>query len=208
MIGAVKQQYAAIREDWDRGLAGEAKRSAVVFFLLVLLAFGLCAALPALRDTLVELAVSSLGGLAAVDGSGRLSPVLLFQNNLRACGMIMLYGLVPFILLPALSLGLNAMILGVLAAWYLSEGLPLSAYFAALIPHGVFELPAVILAFAVGLYASGQVTGRIRRREGCRSVTECLRLMGRTLTLVQLPLLAVAALAEAYVTPLIAAAFL
>lgn len=208
MTDAVKRQYAALRADWDNGLAGELKRSAIAFLILYLLAFGLCAALPDLRNSLVSRAVSTIESMAVTDENGALSALALFSNNLRACGVIMLYGLIPFILLPALSLGVNAMLLGVLGSWYLAEGISMTAYFAALIPHGIFELPALISAFAVGLYACGQTTGLVRRQEGCRSVWECVILISRVLTLIQLPLLAVSALVEAYVTPVIASFFL
>lgn len=204
----LKRQFAALREDWDNGLAGEFKRSAIAFLILYLLAFGLCAALPDLRETMVSRAVSTINSMAVTDENGALSALALFVNNFRACGVIMFYGMIPFILLPALSLGVNAMLLGVLGAWYMADGLPMAAYFAALIPHGIFELPALISAFAVGLYACGQTTGLVRRREGCRSVLECMMLIARTMVLIQLPLLAVSALIEAYVTPLIASFFL
>jgi stage II sporulation protein M len=140
--------------------------------------------------------------------AGTLSPVDLFVNNLRATLFTMLYGLIPFLQLPALALGLNAMMLGVLAAWYVSEGISLAVYLAALIPHGIFEIPALILAFAMGLYVCGQLTRRCRKDESALHLWDCLVQISRVLLLIEIPLLVVAALMEAYVTPVFASLFI
>lgn len=207
MMDALKRQYADLASAWEDGLKHETKRSAIAFLILYLLALGVCIAVPNLRERLVSMAVSTIDSLAVTDSNGMLSALALFSNNLRACAFIMIYGLIPFILLPALSLGMNAMILGVLAAWYLAEGIPILAYFAALIPHGIFELPSLIYAFAVGLYVCGQTTALVKRREGALPLWGCLSLIAKAFLLVQLPLLAVAAVVEAYVTPVIASFF-
>ena len=99
-------------------------------------------------------------------------------------------------------------LLGVLGAWYVSEGVSPLVYLAAVIPHGIFELPALILAFATGLYVCGQVTRLCRRDKEALHVWDCLLLMSRVLFLALLPLLAAAAVVEAYVTPLVASLFL
>ena len=59
------------------------------------------------------------------------------------------------------------------------------------------------------LYVCGQVTRRLfRRDESALHIWDCLVLISRMLLLVLIPLLAVAAILEAYVTPLVAALFL
>lgn len=208
MKGVLKYQFDGLRNAWHDGLNGEVKRSAAAFCLLALIAFAACMALPDLRERLVALVLGAIGGLGAIREDGSLSALGIFSNNLRACAFTMAYGLFPFIQLPALALGVNAMLLGVLAAWYAAEGYSLLAYFAALVPHGIFELPALILAFAMGLYVCGHLTRRCRRDENALHVWDCLVLISRMLLLVQIPLLAVAAVAEAYITPAVASLFL
>lgn len=200
--------FKDLRDAWADGLGNEFRRSAISFLILCLLALGGCLALPDLRTRLVELVFSTINGMELINEAGAISALALFINNLQACAVIMLYGLIPFIMLPALSLGVNAMMLGVLAALYLSEGLSLAAYLALLIPHGIFELPAMALAFAMGLYICGQVTRRCKRDKTARSVLNCLTLASQLLVLVMLPLLAAAAVIEAYVTPWMASFFL
>ena len=204
----LRHHCSGLHTAWHDGLAGEVKRSAIAFFTLAVLAFIICLALPDLRQRLVDYVLSMMGGLDIQDQSGTLSAPALLSNNIRACVFTMMYGLIPFLLLPALSLGVNAMLLGVLGAWYVSEGVSPLVYLAAVIPHGIFELPALILAFATGFYVCGQVTRLCRGNKEGRHVWDCLLLMSRVLLLVLLPLLAAAAVVEAYVTPFVASLFI
>ena len=81
-------------------------------------------------------------------------------------------------------------------------------YAASLLPHGIFELPALILAFSMGLYICGHLTRRCRRDPAALPLGACLGLAARLLVFLLLPLLILAALTEAYVTPLAAGLFL
>lgn len=209
MKGVLQYQISGLKSAWQNGLSGEVLRAAIAFPILVVLSFTLCAVFPALRDSLLSMVLSSMDGMGIVNENGSLSALALFSNNLRATVFIMVYGLVPFIHLPALALGVNAMALGVLASWYIAQGYSIVAFLAAVLPHGLAEFPALILSFGVGLYVCGQVTRRLfRRDESALHIWDCLVLISRMLLLVLIPLLAVAAILEAYVTPLVAALFL
>ena len=80
-------------------------------------------------------------------------------------------------------------------------------YFAALLPHGIFELPALILAAALGLFLCRQMTRRCRHDETALPLPVCLTQIARVFLLLIAPLLAVAAVMEAYVTPLLIGLF-
>ena len=209
MKGVLQYQISGLKSAWQNGLSGEVLRTAIAFPILVMLSFTLCTVFPALRDSLLSMVLSSMESMGIVNEDGSLSALALFSNNLRATVFIMVYGLVPFIQLPALALGVNTMALGVLASWYIAQGYSIVAFLAAVLPHGLAEFPALILAFGVGLYVCGQVTRRLfRRDESALHVRARLVLISRMLLLVLIPLLAVAAILEAYVTPLVAALFL
>ena len=209
MKGVLQYQISGLKSAWQNGLSGEVLRTAIAFPILVMLSFSLCTVFPALRDSLLSMVLSSMESMGIVNEDGSLSALALFSNNLRATVFIMVYGLVPFIQLPALALGVNTMALGVLASWYIAQGYSIVAFLAAVLPHGLAEFPALILAFGVGLYVCGQVTRRLfRRDESALHIWDCLVLISRMLLLVLIPLLAVAAILEAYVTPLVAALFL
>lgn len=208
MRDTLRYQLSGLLDAWSDGLRDEVKRSAIAFGILWLACFIACALLPELRSRLVELVLSTLNGLNVTDGSGKISALALFFNNVESSAFIMIYGLLPFVHLSALPLGINAMLLGVMAAWYVAEGISPLVYFAALIPHAIFELPALFLAFGMGLYACGQLTRRCRGDKSALSLWDCLVLMSRMLLLVLIPLLAVSSLVEAYITPLVASLFL
>lgn len=209
MRGILKYQIGGLKDSWQNGLSGEALRAAIAFPVLVVLAFVLCMAFPTLREGLLSYVFAAMDGTGALNEDGTLSAMAIFSNNLRATVFIMVYGLIPFIQLPALALGVNALVIGVLAAWYVTEGYSIAAFLAAILPHGLLELPALVIAFSVGLYVCGHVTRRLfRRDESALHIWDCLVLMSRTLLLVLFPLLTAAAVVEAYVTPLVAALFL
>ena len=86
----------------------------------------------------------------------------LFGNNVRASAVSILYGFIPFLYLTALALGTNALILGVFAAYYVNNGVSLLVYLAGILPHGIFELTALMLAFAGGFLLCRQITQYVR----------------------------------------------
>ena len=153
-------QFAPVLRAWRNGYEAEVRRAAIAFFLLVFLAFGVCLAVPELRLGFSAYLQHLFQGMDLTDGAGNLSPLLLLANNLRACAVTMLYGLIPFVRLPALALGVNAVLLGGLAACYAATDTTMLLYAASLLPHGIFELPALILAFSMGLYICGHLTRR------------------------------------------------
>lgn len=196
-----------LRAAWADGLKEEFKRSAIAFVFIWALFFAVCAAVPDLRTRLADMMFSTLDSLNVTDESGSISALAIFFNNVQATAFIMLYGLLPFIQLPALALGMNAMMLGVMASWYAAEGISPLAYLAALLPHGILELPALFLSFGTGLYICGQLSRRCRKDQGARSLWGCLTLASQVLLSVLVPLLLAASFVEAYVTPVVASLF-
>ena len=132
-------------------------------------------------------------------------PALLW-NNLRAMVLSVLYGFIPFIYLPALSLGVNALLLGLFAAYFLNNGISILAYLGGILPHGIFELPALVISLACGIYLCS-INQYVRKNtRGIMAPT--LKNIVRVLALTVLPLLAAAAAVEAYVTPAVMQFFL
>jgi len=197
----LKAQRDALREFWHSGFSYEVMRSSAAFLILIFLGFGSCMASPKLLDNIMTVVFSFFNGLDLQSSGGQLSAAGLFLNNLRACTVAILCGLIPFLYLSALALGVNAMLLGVLAAWYVRGGHSFLIYLAALLPHGIFEIPAIVLSFSAGLYFCGRISRELRNG-GSYPLSSCLRQAARIWVLI-VPLLAAAALMEAYVTPLV-----
>ena len=81
------------------------------------------------------------------------------------------------------------------------------AYLGGILPHGIFELPALVISLACGIYLCSRINQYVRKNtRGMMAPT--LKNIVRVLTLTVLPLLAVAAAVEAYVTPAVMQFFL
>lgn len=145
-------------------------------------------------------------GLAEVD-SGALM-VGIFLSNLMVLLFAILIGLIPFIRLPALDLGVNAMLIGAMGAYCQQNGVSLSVYLVGVLPHGITEMTALVLACAAGLSLNRAVNEALFRREETGSVNRAVResfgIYARLIT----PLLMVSAWIETFITPKLLAFFL
>jgi len=194
------QEEAAVQFIRSPAFLPELRRCAIAFFLLIPIGFALCQLFPAARDALL--------GQFLVESDTVYSAVEILGDTLIACGVTILCGAVPFVCLPALALGSNAIMLGGLASWYLANGRSLAAYCAAVLPQGIFEFPAIILSCACGIYFCGEVTRRLRGDRSGKTVLQVLDQVTDMLAQLIFPVLAAAALTEALLTPRLVALFL
>lgn len=133
---------------------------------------------------------------------GGISFPRLLLNNVYASAVSAAMGCIPFLFLPVLPFFSNAVVLGAMAAVYQTAGINLAVFAAGILPHGVLELPALVLSFSLGLYLCWTLTVKLTlQRE--RSFAQALANVGRVYVLVILPLLLAAALIETYVTPML-----
>ncbi len=124
----------------------------------------------------------------------------LFLNNVAAALILFAGGFL--LALPSLaSFYLNFLVLGTVFRSSINAGRA-GLFAAGVLPHGVFEIPAVIISFALGLALAFDLVERIagRRQTAFRKVFADL---ARVFALTVLPLLALAAALEVWVTPLI-----
>lgn len=192
------------------GVLRQALRStAGAFAVLLLLGFLGAMVFPGAAQRMLLRFTAQLGELGLYD---ELSPWetarVLFSNNVNASLLSLLYGLIPFAFLSALSLGSNALLLGAFGALYVRGGYGLGAYLLGILPHGIFELPALVLSCALGLLVCRAGTDRLRRVEGAppflTRLGDCLRVF----LFAAVPLLLIAALVETFITPLLLGAVL
>ena len=100
------------------------------------------------------------------------------------------------------SLGLNGLVIGAVAG--VVDPL---AFVALVAPHGVIEIPAIVVGGAAGLHLGGVGIGALRGRHGDGDVAAAIRRIYRVL-LGLVPLFVVAAFVEAFLTPAVAAVVL
>lgn len=204
----LSHHFRDLRSNWaPSGMGHEVRRTGGAFVILILIGFTICQVRPDIQDKIMKWILSVFSSADVYTEEGNLSAAGLFVNNVRACFMSILYGMIPFIYFPALSLGINAMMLGVLASYYVSNGYSMALYLAGLLPHGIFELPALVLGIACGLFLCRQVSHQLLGREETPPFSVCVVRIAQVFLLLITPLLAFAALAESYLTPWVMALF-
>lgn len=154
---------------------------------------------------IVEELMRQLGAvLEPLASAGNLSILLflvIFINNaVKALGLVfsgILLGLPPI-----LFIAVNSFVLGGLGS-ALESAKGWTYVMASFLPHGVIEIPVILLTTALGLTVGIEsLKWLIRRESRVKSqLSNCLRVYLRWV----LPGLAVAAIIEAFVTPLVVA---
>jgi uncharacterized membrane protein SpoIIM required for sporulation len=152
-----------------------------------------------LAEELMGLLGGILGFSAPTAGLSFLLFLGVFINNaVKALGLVFLGILlgVPSVL----AIGLNGFILGGFGA-VLEPANGWTYVIASFVPHGVVEIPVILLAAALGLTLGTESFKWLLRRESHMKsrMSDCLRVYVR----LTLPGLAVAAIIEAFITPLV-----
>jgi stage II sporulation protein M len=113
----------------------------------------------------------------------------IFFNNLRIAFMGIIYGF-AFGVFPVLSTFANGYVVGYVSSSAVSSSGVASLL--SLLPHGIFELPAIFISFGLGL----KFGTFFLHKEKLKKFTEFFTNSLRVFVLVIIPLLAVAAIIE------------
>jgi len=137
--------------------------------------------------------LASMGNLSIL-----LFLIIFINNAIKALGLIFLGILLG--LPPLLFIGLNGFILGGLGSALESVN-GWRYVIAGFVPHGVIEIPVILLATALGLTLGMESLKWLLRRESRvkLQLSDCIKVYLRLI----LPGLAVAAIIEVFVTPLL-----
>ena len=193
----MKKQLRALGDFWREEYGRWVGMTAVAFLVLVVLSYIAGRLFPEISATILTYFNEVVADSGIVRDDGSFSALALFGNNLRAMVLSTLYGFIPLLYLPALSMGVNAILLGMVAASVNGQWLLLAA---GILPHGIFELPALCLSLAAGLCLCQNINRYIRKNEKDIMKPLLLNIL-RVTGLVVIPLLVVAAIMESYVTP-------
>ncbi len=227
--GLIKRLY---REEWDawrkhyRKYFKYAARALGAGFVVGFVYFMLS---PGQEKKALEFVIRSFKDIR-LEGSPLVLALTLFYHNARASAIAIAAGWVPFLFLPILDPLLNGGVLGLLVSVTKHQGLDVPRLvLTKILPHGVFELTAVLYTTSLGLYLSAGVGKKAvaawRKKRGQRQgqpppapdLTNFLesyperaaeyeslaRNVVRSFVLVVLPLLLIAALIEGFITPIL-----
>lgn len=126
----------------------------------------------------------------------------ILGNNLRAIVMIFLLGLVSFGVLGVIAyVGNIGLIGGVLAFIQIIGYSPTKIAITGILPHGIFELPAIILGSAAVFHIGLMLVTPNSQRSLGETLIESIADWAKISIGLILPLLAIAAAIETWVTP-------
>lgn len=156
------------------------------------------------QETLQEIYTNIAEMFAAKDvinADGSLSFLGILWNNIRAGLLISITGVIPFLFLPLLYVMLNSGLISAILAILsvLSEENVLLMVVKFILPHGIFEIPALILEGAIGMKFCAFLCRKIfGKAKGAHILLHLKGSLGVFLIYV-VPLLIVAAFIEAVV---------
>lgn len=228
--GLLKRLY---REEWDawrkhyRKYFKYAARALGVGFVVGFVYFMLS---PGQEKKALEFVIRALKDID-LQGTPLALALTLFYHNSRASVVAVAAGIVPFLFLPIFDPLLNGGVLGLLVSVTKHQGLDVPRLvLTKILPHGVFELSAVLYATSLGLYLSAglgkkAVTAWRKKRGQTQfkppAVSDPANILGsfpdrtaaepeslarnvvRSFVLVVLPLLLIAAFIEGFITPIL-----
>ena len=187
-------------------------RKTILLCTVGLLLTGLCGywvgiSSPETVETVINAMMDSIEQSGVIVEEDTISTFSLLAHNWTAMLLDIVYGLLPFVFLPVSSLLVNGFILGITGAMSQLYDQTLSFWLAAILPHGIFELTALVLSVACGIYVCYHVTRRVLAHPNRASMTDVFCDVLRVLLFLIAPLTIAAAFIEAYLTPLIMALF-
>lgn len=145
----------------------------------------------------------NLGELPDLESlSGKLNAGSLFLNNTRVMALIFLAGMVSFSVLGVLFYMINVSLIGGVYAFLELIGIsPVPIFAAGVLPHGIFELPALLVGSAVVLYIGAALVTPQNGKSMGEVIIELMADWAKIFVGLVVPLLAIAALVESYITP-------
>ena len=172
------------------------------------LGLGGAALRPELAETAIDAFTKQVAQAGVLDEEGGMFVFGLLMNNWRAMLLSAAYGFIPFLFLPVISLLVNGALLGIMASYYMTHGMSMLLFLAGILPHGVLELPALVLSIACGACLCRNMCRIVTGSRRAEPLAELLGDLLRVMLLLVLPMIAAAAVLEAYVTPVVMSFFL
>lgn len=173
----------------------------IAFIIIVISGIATYYLLPAdMGAVIVEDFGNSIGDLS--EYSALSFAIFIFLNNLRVTLIAWISGLIPFIFIPAIICGINGAAIGAVLKITSEQGSVFKDIATSILPHGIFEIPAICISVAMGISLCLFVIKKIKSKSDA-SLAKLLKAQFIYFLKVVLPLLIVAAAIEGFVTPLI-----
>lgn len=161
---------------------------------------------PNVTKQMVSMLTNSLGDKGLLKEESALALTFkLFKHNSIVAFHAVWTGFIPVIIIPIVLISGTMMSVSAILAYSQFTGhKPSHMLLLGILPHGIFELPALIYAATVGVYASIETAKYFfLKRKLDFSERQLLTMCIGSYIRVVIPLLLIAAIIEGYVTPLL-----
>jgi stage II sporulation protein M len=171
--------------------------------LIILVIFGITSGMgalavsadPELGRQLLEFVREQIVG-QVLDADPITLAMKIFLNNLQACLLLFLGG-ASLALFTFFIIGMNGLVIGGIMELIRQQ----QGFFyviAGIVPHGIFEIPSFIISGALGLMLAEALWAEWY---GQASAADTASYLGKIFVAVVVPLVALAAIVEAFITP-------
>ena len=171
--------------------------SCAMFFFCIALGYWTAQADPAVGDQIYamfqEVIVTSI-----TSDSAAIMSFQIFINNLQICALIFLGG-ATLGLVTLFFFMTNGVVIGILIEVLLRE-MSASALLLYVLPHGIFEIPSVIVSAALGMMVARGLWDELI---GKGNALDSAQYAGRLFIMYVVPFIFIAACIEGYITPLV-----
>ena len=133
-----------------------------------------------------------------LESSSFMQFIFIFLNNIFSLFLSLISGLL-FGIAPFVFLFSNGMLLGVFAFLWQQE-FALSGFLMGILPHGIIEIPLLIVGAAIGLKIGKAVIDKFFKKKG--EIKPVVMLGLDFFIKIMIPLALIAAAIEVYITPL------
>lgn len=194
----IRQQYHEIRLFYRQNI----KRmflSMIVLFSFCLIVFSIVLSINPGLATRMLIKTSSF-----VENTINLSGILpMIVKNLFAGLYLIVLGCVPFLFIPSWFVVMNGSMIGILLGSTTISNITLGAIFASIVPHGFILIPAMLLAGAYGVYLCRAMIAHVLHKDSKLSFKILLYELSRAYFFIIVPMMVIASLLQALITPLI-----
>lgn len=207
-MSELREQFLLLRDFLRTGFQKVVLLCAAGFLAAGVVGYFIGSVSPETVESVIAYFMEVIEQSGTIEEDGSISAFALLANNWSAMLISVLYGLIPFAFLPVSSLLVNGFILGITGIMYQLYEQTLALWLAALLPHGIFELPALVLSVACGVYLCVHMCRLVLRYPNRAPMVDVFCNVLRVMLLLVAPLTIAAAFVEAYITPVVMSFFL
>lgn len=149
----------------------------------------------------IQAAMAGIGDISK--DSNAMVMLKIFANNARVSLRFVMFGSIPLVYFPMFAYLTNMALIGLVTSLVVNlSGVSVIGILAGLVPHGIFEIPAIVYATVLGVVLCKEMTKALWGKEH-KPFNELFYNAARGYCLVVVPLLMIAGFVESFITPII-----